>query len=146
MNFYLIEFNSPNSRHSFRRVVTRWKYHMENFFQLGRMLRLLDAARADLDLSVTHANFQAGLTMDGWPVHYASVIIERKGRTMPRALNRAVHYFPLSLTKTLHWIEIPRNDGSFLSFLAEVVTLLDKPTPPDPQVGCPWCRYRWSSN
>ncbi len=47
-----------------------------------------------------------------------------------------------SLVGPLHWIEIRRDDNAFLHFLAEVVTLLDAPTAPEPAPDCAWCRYR----
>ncbi len=47
-----------------------------------------------------------------------------------------------ALTGGLHWLEIQRDDASFLRFLAEVVTLLDSPTVPQPGRDCPFCRYR----
>jgi hypothetical protein len=47
-----------------------------------------------------------------------------------------------ALSGGLHWIEIRRDDNSFLDFIAELVCLLDRPTAPDPAFDCPWCRYR----
>jgi len=40
----------------------------------------------------------------------------------------------------MKWIEIKRNDASFISFLQEVVNLLDGPLP-EPQQDCNWCSY-----
>jgi len=45
------------------------------------------------------------------------------------------------ITKTT-WMDVPRNDASFLVFLNEIVTLLDKPIPPDPAEDCGLCNYR----
>jgi len=51
-----------------------------------------------------------------------------------------------ALSGRLHWIEIPRDDNSFLEFLAEVVGLLDTPIAPNPAPDCLWCRYRSDRN
>jgi hypothetical protein len=40
------------------------------------------------------------------------------------------------------WIEIPRNDGQFMVFISEVLTVLESPVPPEPTKECPWCCYR----
>lgn len=40
------------------------------------------------------------------------------------------------------WAEVQRNDPAFLQFLAEVVKLLDEPTPPREPDTCQWCEYR----
>lgn len=41
----------------------------------------------------------------------------------------------------LKWVELERNDEAFMSFLREVVALLDGPLPdPEPHV-CDWCSY-----
>jgi hypothetical protein len=45
------------------------------------------------------------------------------------------------VTKTT-WVEIPRDDATFLALLREVVTLLDMSLPPDPDEGCGLCNYR----
>lgn len=42
----------------------------------------------------------------------------------------------------LTWIEIVRNDGAFMAFLADIVDLLDSPAPPTAVTDCGWCRYR----
>lgn len=46
------------------------------------------------------------------------------------------------LTGELKWLEIPHDEKKFLEFIREVLTLLDKPTPPDPSPSCEWCKYR----
>ena len=45
------------------------------------------------------------------------------------------------VTKTT-WMNIPRDDATFLALLREIVTLLDEPTPPDPAEDCGLCNYR----
>ena len=45
------------------------------------------------------------------------------------------------ITKTT-WMDIPRDDETFLAFLREVVTLLDQPTLPEPAEDCGLCSYR----
>jgi hypothetical protein len=40
------------------------------------------------------------------------------------------------------WMEVPRDDATFLELLREVVSLLDRPIPPDPDEGCGLCNYR----
>ena len=40
------------------------------------------------------------------------------------------------------WIEVERNDGRFMQFLHEVLSVLDKESPPDPSPDCNWCQYR----
>ena len=44
------------------------------------------------------------------------------------------------LTGRLAWIEVPRNDAAFTEFLAQVVSVLDRPTPPLPSEDCAWCQ------
>ncbi len=45
------------------------------------------------------------------------------------------------VTKTT-WMDIPRDDATFLALLSEVVNLLDLPTPPDAAEDCGLCNYR----
>jgi hypothetical protein len=49
------------------------------------------------------------------------------------------------ITKTT-WMDVPRDDATFLALLREIVTLLDKPTPPDPAEDCGLCNYRKNLN
>ncbi len=42
------------------------------------------------------------------------------------------------------WMDVPRDDGAFLSLLGEVVSLLDAPVPPEPLETCEVCAYRAS--
>ena len=46
------------------------------------------------------------------------------------------------LSGSLEWIEIVRDDGSFLNFIAEVLNVLELPTPPGGSPSCEWCNYR----
>ena len=50
-----------------------------------------------------------------------------------------------SLRGDIKWLEISRNNGDFLSFLYDVVAILDKEEPPAPAVTCEWCKYRANS-
>jgi PD-(D/E)XK nuclease superfamily len=50
-----------------------------------------------------------------------------------------------SLSGSLTWHEIPRNDSGFLAYLDEVSALLDSPSIPAPAPGCAWCGYREQS-
>jgi hypothetical protein len=43
------------------------------------------------------------------------------------------------------WVEIPREDEKFFSFLAEVLDVLERPEPPAPSPECQWCSYREQS-
>jgi hypothetical protein len=45
-----------------------------------------------------------------------------------------------SLTGRLTWIDVPRNDGAFTEFLGQVVSVLDRQTPPLPNEDCAWCQ------
>lgn len=42
------------------------------------------------------------------------------------------------------WMDVPRDDGAFLSLLREVVAVLDAPVPPEPSENCEVCNYRKS--
>lgn len=46
-----------------------------------------------------------------------------------------------ALQGNLDWIEIPRDDESFRSFLQEIVKLLDGPLPPSDPDNCNWCAF-----
>ena len=50
-----------------------------------------------------------------------------------------------SLSGDLVWIEIPRDDAAFLTFLDEVLDILEQPSPPGGSAACPWCIYRDTS-
>lgn len=50
-----------------------------------------------------------------------------------------------ALTGGLSWIEIPRDDATLFGFLAEVLTILDRPEPPGGAPLCGWCVYRDAS-
>jgi hypothetical protein len=43
-------------------------------------------------------------------------------------------------------MDVPRDDETFLALLREIVTLLDKTTPPDPAEDCGLCNYRRNLN
>jgi hypothetical protein len=40
------------------------------------------------------------------------------------------------------WMEIERDEASFLEFLIEVVAVLEEPEPPPASPTCAWCRWR----
>jgi hypothetical protein len=40
------------------------------------------------------------------------------------------------------WLDIPRDNATFLALLREVVSLLDLPVPPEPAEDCGLCNYR----
>jgi hypothetical protein len=50
-----------------------------------------------------------------------------------------------ALAGPLRWIEVPRDDGAFVGFLAEVISVLDGPEPPGGGPMCQWCVYRDAS-
>ena len=51
----------------------------------------------------------------------------------------------LELAGRVHWRPIPRDESAFFGFLAEALTLLERPTPPAGTALCPWCVYRDAS-
>lgn len=50
-----------------------------------------------------------------------------------------------ALTGGLTWIDIPRDDGLLFGFLAEVLSVLERPEPPGGAPLCDWCVYRDAS-
>jgi hypothetical protein len=40
------------------------------------------------------------------------------------------------------WLECPKDEAGFLAFLDGVLTILEKPEPPEPGPNCSFCRYR----
>jgi hypothetical protein len=50
-----------------------------------------------------------------------------------------------SLTGGVIWIEVPRDDAGLFGFLAEVLSVLDRPEPPGGSPLCAWCVYRDAS-
>lgn len=50
-----------------------------------------------------------------------------------------------SLDGDLKWVEIPLNSESFLKFIDNLLSFLDKPEPPEPSPSCEWCKYRENS-
>jgi len=47
-----------------------------------------------------------------------------------------------ALSGGLSWIEIPRDDAPLFGFLAEALSVLERPQPPGGVALCPWCVYR----
>jgi hypothetical protein len=47
-----------------------------------------------------------------------------------------------ALTFALSWTEVPRDDGRLFGFLAEALSVLERPEPPGGTPLCPWCVYR----
>jgi len=56
-----------------------------------------------------------------------------------RTLQQAIEH--LSFETDITWIEIEKNEGGFLQFLGEVLTILESPHPPPPGSDCAWCAY-----
>ncbi|MFQ5801553.1 MAG: PD-(D/E)XK nuclease family protein [Candidatus Methylomirabilales bacterium] len=50
-----------------------------------------------------------------------------------------------SLAGNLTWLEIPRDDAAFLQFVDDVLSILERPAPPDGAPSCEWCQYREAS-
>ena len=53
--------------------------------------------------------------------------------------------YAASLTGSLNWHEIKRNDKSFMAFLDEVLTVLELPEAPEAAPKCAYCKYRAAS-
>jgi hypothetical protein len=51
----------------------------------------------------------------------------------------------VSLQGSMDWIEITRDDNSFMSFLDEMLSVLNQSTPPGGSPACEWCQYRDTS-
>lgn len=52
---------------------------------------------------------------------------------------------PVSVTGAWQWMPFERDDSSFYGFLAEALSLLERPEPPGGTPLCPWCVYRDAS-
>ena len=50
-----------------------------------------------------------------------------------------------SLAGGVRWIEVSRDDAALFGFLAEVLSVLDRPEPPGGAPLCEWCVYRDAS-
>jgi hypothetical protein len=50
-----------------------------------------------------------------------------------------------SLVGAVSWVEIYRDDTKFVSFLKEVLNILELPEPPASTPTCQWCQYRDTS-
>ena len=48
----------------------------------------------------------------------------------------------LAFITSTTWMDVPRDDPTFMALLREIVSLLDKPTLPDPTEDCGLCNYR----
>jgi len=51
----------------------------------------------------------------------------------------------VALHGSITWVDIPRNDDSFIKFLEEVFEVLNLPEPPAASPTCAWCQYRDNS-
>lgn len=49
-----------------------------------------------------------------------------------------------SLSGSLSWIPVERDDKKFFGFLSEILDVLERPAPPAAE-GCEWCQYREAS-
>ncbi|MFZ0030469.1 MAG: PD-(D/E)XK nuclease family protein [Candidatus Cybelea sp.] len=47
-----------------------------------------------------------------------------------------------ALSGAMQWIDVPRNDDRFLSFLNDVASTLEQPEPPLAGENCQFCRFR----
>jgi hypothetical protein len=52
----------------------------------------------------------------------------------------------LAFVNKTTWMEVVRDDATFLGLLREIITLLDMPIPPDPAEDCGLCNYRKDYN
>ncbi len=43
------------------------------------------------------------------------------------------------------WLEIPKDMPGFFKFIDTVISVLEQPTPPDPNPNCGWCQYRYDA-
>jgi hypothetical protein len=59
----------------------------------------------------------------------------------PRRFERAPAEEMIFVNRTT-WVDVPRDDRVFLSFLGEVLAVLDLPAPPPPSENCGLCDYR----
>jgi hypothetical protein len=59
----------------------------------------------------------------------------------PSALDR-ISGGQLGYLGDVTWLEVGKDYDRFLAFLDEVLTVLERPTPPAGKEGCPWCAYR----
>ncbi len=50
-----------------------------------------------------------------------------------------------ALTGSLTWLEIRHDEDAFLTFIDDVLDVLERGTPPEPSPDCVWCRYREAS-
>ena len=48
----------------------------------------------------------------------------------------------VGLAGSATWVEIPRRDDLFMTFISGVLDVLESPTPPEPSEDCKWCSYR----
>ena len=47
-----------------------------------------------------------------------------------------------SLSGAMQWVDMPRDDARFMTFLDAVAAVIELPEPPPPTPGCPFCEYR----
>jgi hypothetical protein len=47
-----------------------------------------------------------------------------------------------TLSGEIKWLEIERDDATFLEFLIHVASVIDRPDPPQAAPSCIWCRWR----
>lgn len=48
----------------------------------------------------------------------------------------------VSVCGRLAWVEVERDDQAFFGFIAEVLSVLEQPSPPGGTPLCAWCQYR----
>jgi hypothetical protein len=119
----------------------------------------LDAGGYALAELATSARLAGPRPPDGRRLHAAAYALEHPGPGAP-ALGPVTRLGLLvfepekfagdaggaaTLSGGLSWLEIPRDDGDFFGFLAQVLAVLERPQPPGGAPLCPWCVYRDAS-
>jgi hypothetical protein len=70
------------------------------------------------------------------PISRLGLLIEAPHATFNETAEEINFHF------TSTWLEIPYHESGFLSFIDQVVTLLELPEPPPPNEKCAYCQYR----
>lgn len=59
-----------------------------------------------------------------------------------KTLQRENEIEKLLYEANIHWVEINKDQNSFLNFIKEIIKILELPSPPEPNSNCLWCNYR----
>lgn len=73
------------------------------------------------------------------PISKLGLLIYEPNKFMVNNMNSAV------LNGGLSWLEIPRDNNKFLTFVESVIGVLEKQEPPGGTPSCKWCQYRDTS-